>query len=128
MIVPLELENRAHMDLCMVVSKLAYENENVIRNAVNLHWRMHFVDFYNCWNENQQESSTQRLEAMGLGNREDVSTFQEQRFVKNAKSGLAESSETSSMLLSDFDENNGSCNSKQPNDAGKEEFSKKKKW
>nr|GMD40721.1 uncharacterized protein LOC109187493 [Ipomoea batatas] len=124
--VPLELGNRAHMDLCMVVSKLAYENENVIRNAVNLHWRMHFVDFYNCWNENQQESSTQRLEAMGLGNREDVSTFQEQRFVKNAKSGLAESSETSSMLLSDFDENNGSCNSKQPNDAGKEEFSEKK--
>nr|GMC77390.1 uncharacterized protein LOC109187493 [Ipomoea batatas] len=170
--VPLEPGNRALMDLCMVASKLAYENENVIRNVVNLHWRMHFVDFYNCWNDCQQESSTQVfilsdkpkdanlilvgfrgtepfdaddwgtdfdyswyeipemgkvhmgfLEAMGLGNREDVSTFQEQLFVKNAKSGSAESSEPSSMWLSDSDENNGSRNSKQPNDLGKKEFS-----
>nr|GMD93492.1 pentatricopeptide repeat-containing protein At4g14850-like isoform X2 [Ipomoea batatas] len=39
--------NRALMDPCMVASKLAYENENVIRNVVNLHWGMHSVDFYN---------------------------------------------------------------------------------
>nr|GME13462.1 uncharacterized protein LOC109187493 [Ipomoea batatas] len=38
--VPLEPGNRALMDLCMVASKLAYENENVIRNVVNLHWRV----------------------------------------------------------------------------------------
>lgn len=40
--VPLEPGNRALMDLCMIASKLAYENENVIRNVVNLHWRVWF--------------------------------------------------------------------------------------
>nr|GEW31766.1 putative alpha/beta-Hydrolases superfamily protein [Tanacetum cinerariifolium] len=40
-------------------SKLAYENATVIKNVINLHWKMHFVDFYNCWNEYQKERSTQ---------------------------------------------------------------------
>ncbi|KAH7546981.1 hypothetical protein FEM48_Zijuj01G0258700 [Ziziphus jujuba var. spinosa] len=48
-----ELGNRALMDLCIMASKLAYENAKVIRNV------MHFVDFYDCWNDFQKEMSTQ---------------------------------------------------------------------
>ncbi|KAF5793491.1 putative triacylglycerol lipase [Helianthus annuus] len=124
--IELEPGSRSLMDLCMMASKLAYENAAVINNVVNLHWKMHFVDFYNCWNEYQKERSTQVfifcdkprdanlivisfrgtepfdaddwitdfdyswfeipnigkvhmgfLEAMGLGNRSNVSSFQE---------------------------------------------------
>ncbi|XP_060172969.1 triacylglycerol lipase OBL1 [Lycium barbarum] len=131
----LGMGHRALMDLCMMSSKLAYENENVLRDVVNHHWKMHFVDFYNCWNDYEKESSTQVfilcdkpkdanlilisfrgtepfdaddwitdfdyswyeipklgkvhmgfLEALGLGNRGNTSTFHEQLFVKNAKS------------------------------------------
>ncbi|KAK2969987.1 hypothetical protein RJ640_008327 [Escallonia rubra] len=46
--IQLDIGNQALMDLCMMASKLAYENAN-----------MHFVDFYNCWNDYQQERSTQ---------------------------------------------------------------------
>lgn len=31
------------MDLCIIASKLAYENANVVRNVVNLHWKVGFV-------------------------------------------------------------------------------------
>ncbi|EPS70673.1 hypothetical protein M569_04088, partial [Genlisea aurea] len=41
------------MDLCIMASKLAYENAKVVRNV------MHFVGFYNCWNDYQREMSTQ---------------------------------------------------------------------
>ncbi|KAJ7963376.1 Lipase [Quillaja saponaria] len=54
-----EMENRALMDLCMMASKLAYENAEVVRKVVHHHWKMHFVEFYNCWNEFQKEFSTQ---------------------------------------------------------------------
>ncbi|XP_007024797.2 PREDICTED: uncharacterized protein LOC18596329 [Theobroma cacao] len=54
-----ELDDRATMDLCMMASKLAYENAEVIRNVVVHHWKMHFVDFYNCWDDYQKEKSTQ---------------------------------------------------------------------
>ncbi|CAH9118648.1 unnamed protein product [Cuscuta europaea] len=133
--VPLEAGNRALMDLCMMASKLSYENVNVVRKVVNLHWKMHFVEFYNCWNDYQQEKSTQVfimcdkpkdanlilvgfrgtepfdaddwstdfdyswyeipemgkvhmgfLEALGLGNRENVYTFQERLFKQNTES------------------------------------------
>ncbi|KAI4329010.1 hypothetical protein L6164_021317 [Bauhinia variegata] len=50
--------NRALMDLCMLASKLAYENAHVIKSIVNNHWNMHFVDFYNCWNDFQKQEST----------------------------------------------------------------------
>ncbi|KAM7253559.1 hypothetical protein ACFE04_021713 [Oxalis oulophora] len=50
---------RALMDLCMMGSKLAYENAQVVRNVVSCHWKMHFVDFYDCWNDFQKEKSTQ---------------------------------------------------------------------
>ncbi|KAJ9179491.1 hypothetical protein P3X46_011273 [Hevea brasiliensis] len=54
-----ELGNRYLMDLCIMASKLVYENEKVIKNVVENHWKMHFEAFYNCWNENQKESNTQ---------------------------------------------------------------------
>ncbi|KAJ9179490.1 hypothetical protein P3X46_011272 [Hevea brasiliensis] len=50
--------NRALMDLCIMASKLAYENAKVVQNIVR-HWKMHFVDFYDCWNDFQKENSTQ---------------------------------------------------------------------
>ncbi|KAK0595758.1 hypothetical protein LWI29_009727 [Acer saccharum] len=55
----IELGNRPLMDLCMMASKLAYENAQVVRNVVVNHWKMHFVHFYNCWNDFQKEKSTQ---------------------------------------------------------------------
>ncbi|KAK4361730.1 hypothetical protein RND71_016971 [Anisodus tanguticus] len=58
-IVQLGLGHRALMDLCMMASKLAYENAKVVKNVVNLHWEMHFVDFFNCWNDFEKELSTQ---------------------------------------------------------------------
>jgi hypothetical protein len=46
-----QLGNRAAlMDLCIMSSKLAYENPLFIQNVVNLRWMMHFVAFYDCWN------------------------------------------------------------------------------
>ncbi|XWS19979.1 hypothetical protein CRYUN_Cryun31cG0062300 [Craigia yunnanensis] len=54
-----ELDDRATMDLCMMASKLVYENAEVVRNVVVHHWKMHFVDFYNCWDDYQKEKSTQ---------------------------------------------------------------------
>ncbi|XP_058108777.1 triacylglycerol lipase OBL1 isoform X2 [Magnolia sinica] len=118
--------NRALMDLCMMTSKLAYENALVVRNIVVHHWKMHFVEFYNGWNDFEKDYSTQVfilcdkpkdaslvlisfrgtepfdaddwstdfdyswfeipelgkvhmgfLEALGLGNRAEVTTFQE---------------------------------------------------
>ncbi|KAG6782335.1 hypothetical protein POTOM_011733 [Populus tomentosa] len=42
-----EIGNRALMDLCIMASKLAYENAKVVQSI------MHFVDFYNCWNGKQ---------------------------------------------------------------------------
>ncbi|XP_045794833.1 triacylglycerol lipase OBL1 [Trifolium pratense] len=54
-----QLGNRALMDLCIMSSKLAYENPRFIQNVVNLRWMMHFVDFYHCWNDFQKQMSTQ---------------------------------------------------------------------
>lgn len=54
-----ESGNRVLMDLCMMASKLAYENAKVVSNVVNYHWKMHFVDFYDCWNDYQKDMSTQ---------------------------------------------------------------------
>ncbi|GFQ08136.1 lipase [Phtheirospermum japonicum] len=55
----IEMGNRALMDICMMASKLAYENDKVVKNVVDLHWKMHFVAFYNCWNDYQKDNSTQ---------------------------------------------------------------------
>ncbi|KAL6010470.1 hypothetical protein ACLOJK_000903 [Asimina triloba] len=34
------------LDLCMMASKVAYENEAYIKNAVTNHWQMEFVEFF----------------------------------------------------------------------------------
>ncbi|XP_052181774.1 triacylglycerol lipase OBL1 [Diospyros lotus] len=58
-VLQVDIGNGSLLDLCMMASKLAYENAKVIKNVVNHHWKMHFVDFYNCWNDYQKERSTQ---------------------------------------------------------------------
>lgn len=35
-----DMGNRALMDLCMMASKLAYENDKVVRNIVQLYWKV----------------------------------------------------------------------------------------
>lgn len=46
-------------DLCIMASKLAYENGKVIERVVNQQWKMNFVRYYNCWNEYLESNSTQ---------------------------------------------------------------------
>ncbi|NP_001292939.1 uncharacterized LOC105631306 [Jatropha curcas] len=53
------LGNRYLMDLCIMAAKLVYENEKVVQNVIDRYWKMHFVAFYDCWNEYQKESNTQ---------------------------------------------------------------------
>ncbi|KAL6658073.1 hypothetical protein ACP70R_004320 [Stipagrostis hirtigluma subsp. patula] len=45
--------------LCVMASKLAYENEAFVRNVVTSNWQMEFVRFYNCWNEFQNAYTAQ---------------------------------------------------------------------
>ncbi|CAH2053720.1 unnamed protein product [Thlaspi arvense] len=49
----LEPGSRGLMDLCVMASKLAYENAKVVENVMNL------VEFLDCWNEYQKQLSTQ---------------------------------------------------------------------
>ncbi|KAK6911786.1 Fungal lipase-like domain [Dillenia turbinata] len=153
-------ESASHvlMDLCIMASKIAYENANFIRNVVVNHWKacisfcfililhydsqpMHFVDFYNGWNDFEKDRTTQVfilcdkpkdanlilisfrgtepfdaddwmtdfdyswyeipklgkvhmgfLEALGLGNRNEVATFQNHLRVKHSKPSQGSSS------------------------------------
>eukprot|EP01018_Ginkgo_biloba_P008004 Gb_19034 [translate_table: standard] len=54
-----DVGSRYMADVCVMASKLAYENEFVIRNAVTERWKMHFVEFFNCWNKFLEKKSTQ---------------------------------------------------------------------
>ncbi|CAD5323047.1 unnamed protein product [Arabidopsis thaliana] len=57
--VKIELGSRGLMDLCVMASKLAYENAKVVENVVDLHWKMNLVEFLDCWNDYQKQMSTQ---------------------------------------------------------------------
>ncbi|RLM66466.1 hypothetical protein C2845_PM16G22570 [Panicum miliaceum] len=52
-------DSRFDAALCVMASKLAYENEAFIRNVVTSHWQLEFVRFYNCWNEFQNAYTAQ---------------------------------------------------------------------
>ncbi|KAL6651549.1 hypothetical protein ACP70R_010474 [Stipagrostis hirtigluma subsp. patula] len=52
-------DSRHDAALCVMASKLAYENEAFIRNVVTSNWQMEFVRFYNCWNEFQNAYTAQ---------------------------------------------------------------------
>lgn len=41
-----QIGNRALMDLCMMASKLAYENDKVIKSVVNRHWKASFSNLF----------------------------------------------------------------------------------
>ncbi|KAJ7557290.1 hypothetical protein O6H91_05G120800 [Diphasiastrum complanatum] len=45
-------------ELCVMSSKLAYENAEVIERIVKAEWKMDFVGQYDCWNEGQRRKST----------------------------------------------------------------------
>lgn len=163
-----EVGSRMLMDLCIMASKLAYENAKVVENVVNLHWKMHFVDFYNCWNDYQQENSTQVfilcdkpkdanfivisfrgtepfdaddwstdfdyswyeipklgkvhmgfLEALGLGNRMEASTFLEQLLLSNGTKPVVNlnSSEETTELSSALSDPNVQFGSERSSDS-----------
>ncbi|XP_052876658.1 triacylglycerol lipase OBL1 isoform X3 [Gossypium arboreum] len=88
-----ELDDRATMDLCMMASKLAYENAEVVRNVVVHHWKMHFVDFYDCWDGKLHMGF---LEALGVGNREDAASFHYHLQKRSTKHSYPEAAEVES--------------------------------
>ncbi|XP_073388688.1 triacylglycerol lipase OBL1 [Physcomitrium patens] len=51
--------SRSTADVCVMAAKLAYENPAVVKRVVKDIWKMNFVKFYECWNENQQMDNTQ---------------------------------------------------------------------
>ncbi|EEF28563.1 uncharacterized LOC8284735 [Ricinus communis] len=52
------LGNRSLMDLCIMASKLAYENTKVVERVVAEHWKMHFVADYGGMNYFQDARNT----------------------------------------------------------------------
>ncbi|MCO5577525.1 hypothetical protein L7F22_031356 [Adiantum nelumboides] len=46
-------------ELCVMASKMAYENEKVIKNVVESSWKMNFVQYFDCWNDYLEYNATQ---------------------------------------------------------------------
>ncbi|KAJ4763774.1 alpha/beta-Hydrolases superfamily protein [Rhynchospora pubera] len=53
------LEDLVMMDICVMASKIVYENADVVKSIIDEDWKMHFVNLYNFWNEYRKETSTQ---------------------------------------------------------------------
>ncbi|GLJ29406.1 hypothetical protein SUGI_0579730 [Cryptomeria japonica] len=51
--------DRYFADISVMASTIAYENELLIRKRVDQNWKMHFVEFFDCWNDHMQKNSTQ---------------------------------------------------------------------
>eukprot|EP00249_Psilotum_nudum_P022347 c28480_g1_i2 orf=166-1689(+) len=56
---PSTADSKSAASLCMMAAKFAYENEAVIDHIVTDNWNMHFVRFYNCWNDYISDYGTQ---------------------------------------------------------------------
>ncbi|EMS60636.1 hypothetical protein TRIUR3_15692 [Triticum urartu] len=52
-------DSNYHAALSIMAAKLAYENELVISSVVQNHWHMEFLGFYNCWNDYEEDYTTQ---------------------------------------------------------------------
>ncbi|XP_057860715.2 triacylglycerol lipase OBL1 [Cryptomeria japonica] len=51
--------DRFFADISVLASTIVYENPLVIRERVNHHWKMHFVELFECWNDYLKKKSTQ---------------------------------------------------------------------
>ncbi|KAF3320657.1 Mono- and diacylglycerol lipase [Carex littledalei] len=51
--------SKYHAHLSIMAAKAAYENENAITTVVTDKWKMEFLEYFNCWNEFEKETSTQ---------------------------------------------------------------------
>uniref|UniRef100_A0A1D1Z4M6 Lipase n=1 Tax=Anthurium amnicola TaxID=1678845 RepID=A0A1D1Z4M6_9ARAE len=47
------------LDLTTMAAKIAYENPAYVKDAVDNHLQMNFVEFFNCWNKFLQANTTQ---------------------------------------------------------------------
>ncbi|KAK9067059.1 hypothetical protein SSX86_014383 [Deinandra increscens subsp. villosa] len=45
--------------LAIMAAKCAYENKAYIKETVENHWEMEFLEFFDCWNDYEEDSTTQ---------------------------------------------------------------------